>query len=136
MCVTNFCSHVGPDHCILFVETLKPKPRRTVTRLSVQLDLVLMGFVFLRPISISKSLTLSISYPTASRTFLPATKTKYLWHSQRGIKSLHFQDVDFIGYSILQAPEYTMDIKSTFVSPRNRTGEMEGKLCIKLNVAS
>lgn len=71
----------------------------------------------------------------ASITFLPATKTKYLWHSQRGIKSLHFQDVDFIGYSILQAPEYTMDIKSTFVSPRNRTREMEGKLCIILNLA-
>lgn len=37
---------------------------------------------------------------------------------------MHFQDVDFIGYSILQAPEYTMDIKSTFVSPRNGTHEM------------
>lgn len=58
--------------------------------------------------------------PNSNHNFPAATKTKYLWHSQRGIKSLHFQDVDFIGYSILQAPEYPVDIKSTFVSPRNR----------------
>lgn len=80
--------------------------------------------------SLSRSPILSISLPTAHPWNLPSTSTGNCHRTAvaltKGIKSLHFQDVDFILYSILHAHEYRMDIKSTFVSPRKKTDEVEG----------